>query len=110
MSLPEIELFRVKKLFSRFCEQRIPPDVRDQIKLIYIIKGNKVVLVESRPFFNDPTKWTEMPVAQFEYIFLSNSWSLFAYDSRSRRFPYSKGKLDKLIQEVDTDHTGIFWG
>jgi len=42
VALPEIELFRVNRLFSKFCDERIPPHARDQIKMLYNIKGNKV--------------------------------------------------------------------
>lgn len=110
MSLPEIELHRVNRLFSQYCEQRIPLDARDQIKLLYRIEGNKVILVESRPYYDDPAKWTEMPIAQFEYNESSKSWSLFGYNRNSRRVPYSKGNLEKLLQYVNKDLTGIFWG
>lgn len=110
MSLPEIEQHRVGKLLGRFCEERIPPHARDQIKLLFIIKGNKVILIESRPYFDDPDQWSEMPVAQFEYSKTTKKWSLFGYNRNDRRLPYSKGSLEKLIQDVDKDATGIFWG
>jgi hypothetical protein len=66
MPLPEIEQHRVAKLLNAFCEKRIPPHLRDQIKLAYKITGSKVILIESRPCYDDPTKWSEMPIAQFE--------------------------------------------
>ena len=110
MALSEIEQHRVNKLFSQFCDQRIPLDIRNQIKLLYHIKGNKVFLIESRPYYDDPTKWTEMPIAHFEYTESSRTWSLFGYDRNSKRRPYSKGNLEKLIQDLDKDHLGFFWG
>ena len=110
MSLPETELFRVTKLFTKYCEQRIPLHARDQIKLFYNITGNKVILMESRPVWDDPTKWTEMPIAQFEYSATTKIWSLYGYNRNDKRLPYSKGTLEKLIQELDKDKTGIFWG
>lgn len=110
MPLPEIEVHRVNKLFTKFCDERIPPDARDQIKLLYNIIGNKVILVESRPYYDDPSKWTEMPVAQFEYSATTKIWSLYGYNRNDKRLPYSKGSLEKLIQEVNKDTTGIFWG
>ncbi len=110
MALPEIELHRVNKLFNMFCEQRIPPHARDQIKLLYNIKGSKVILIESRPYYDDPTKWTEMPVAQFEYNETTKTWSLYGYNRNDKRLPIAKGNLEKIIQEVDKEPTGIFWG
>lgn len=110
MPLPEIELFRVNKLFTHFCDQRTPPSIRDQIKLLFNIMGNKVILIESRPYHFDDTKWAEMPIAQFEYSATTNMWSLYGYNRNDKRLPIAKGSLDTLIKEVDTDKTGIFWG
>lgn len=110
MPLPEIELFRVNKLFTQFCDNRIPPEIRDQIKLLFKINGNKVILIESRPYYNDPTKWTEMPIAQFEYSATTKMWSLFGYNRNDKRLPIARGSLDTLIEAVDKDKTGIFWG
>ena len=110
MPLPEIEKHRVDKLISKYCVDRIPPHSRDQIKLIYKINRNKVILYEARPYFDDPTKWREMPVAQFEYCMTTKSWSLFGYNRNSKRLPCSTGTLDKLIKDLDKDQTGIFWG
>ena len=110
MALPETELFRAEKLLTEFCERRVPAHVRDQIRLLFTINGNKVVLVESRPVYDDPSRWTEMPIAQFEYSLAAKSWSLYGYNRNDRRVPVAKGALDVLINEVDADRTGIFWG
>jgi len=110
MPLPETEQHRVNKLFKAFCEKRVPPHARDQVTLVYKVTGSKVILIESRPHFQDPSIWSEMPIAQFEYDASTKAWSLYAYDRNDKRKPYSKGPLEKLIQEVDKDPTGIFWG
>jgi len=110
MSLPETEQHRVKKLLSAFIDKRVPPHVRDQVKLICKVTGNRVTLSECRPYYNDPSTWSEMPIAQFEYDVAAKAWSLYAYDRNDKRKRYSKGPLEQLIQEVDKDPTGIFWG
>ena len=110
MALPETELHRVNKLFTKFCEDRIPPDVRNEIRLLFNIKVNKVILIESRPYYNYPSSWTEMPIAQFEYNLTTKMWSLYGYNSNDRRIAISEGGLENLLQEVNNDSTGIFWG
>lgn len=108
MTLPEIELHRVNKLFGQYCEQRIPPHARGQVKMIYQIKGNKVILIESRPHYNDPTKWTKMTIAQFEYDVESIRWSLYGYSEKSRHLPCIKGRLKELIEVLDKDCSCMF--
>ena len=110
MSLPEIEKHRVDKLLTAFCDKRVPLQVRDEVMLTYKITGNKVFLIETRPYFDDPSKLTEMLIALFEYDADEMVWSLYAYNRNNKRMPSSRGSLDQLIQEVDQDRTGIFWG
>lgn len=110
MALPETEQQRVENLLGRLCEQRSIPD---QVKLQHDIRGNRVTLTESRPLFIDPAILNEVKVAQFEYSPSSLNWTLYWYDRKNRRQPYPTGRnrdtLEKLVIEVDSDPTGIFW-
>ena len=110
MALPETEQQRVDSLLGQLCEQRTIPD---HVKLFYDIKGNRVTLTESRPLFIDPSIWNDVKIAQFEYNPESLTWILYWYDRKNRRQPYPTGRnrdtLEKLIREVDSDPTGIFW-
>jgi hypothetical protein len=110
MALPESERQRVGSLLGQLCEQRTIPD---QVKLHYDTRGNHVVLTESRPLFIDPTIWNEIRIAQFEFAPESGTWTLYWYDRKNRRQPYPTGRnrdtLEKLVREVDSDPTGIFW-
>ncbi|WP_437178211.1 DUF3024 domain-containing protein [Geomonas subterranea] len=110
MPLPDIEQHRADKLLTTFCDKRVPPHARGHVKMTYKLTGNKAILIESRPYYDDPTKWTEMPIAQFEYSATSKSWSLYAYNRNDKRMAYAKGPLEYLIKAVDQDPTGIFWG
>lgn len=110
MALPDTEQQRVDRLVGGLCEQRT---IQDQVKLQYVTKGNRVTLTESRPLFIDPGIWNEVKVAQFEYSPESLRWTLYWYDMKNRRQPYPTGRnkdtLEKLILEVESDSTGIFW-
>ena len=110
MALPETEQQRVDTLLGQLCEQLTIPD---QVKLQHDTRGNRATLTESRPLFIDPTIWNEIKIAQFEYSPESLNWTLFWYDRKNRRQPYPTGRnkdtLEKLILEVASDPTGIFW-
>lgn len=110
MPLPEIEQHRVDKLLTAFCDKRVPLHVRDEVKLTYKISGNKVFLIETRPYFDDPSRWTEMYISQFQYKVEVKNWSLFAYNRNDKRNLYANGPLELLIKEVDKDPYGVFWG
>ena len=110
MALPGTEQQRVDHLLGQLCEERSIPD---QVRLRYDSRGNRVTLTESRPLFIDPAIWNEIKIAQFEYIPETLRWTLFWYDRKDRRQPYPTGRnkdtLERLIREVDSDPTGIFW-
>lgn len=114
MALPPLVRQLIEVKLMKYCERKIPPHVRDKIKLLYKIRGNSVTLIETRPYFRDPNEWTESVVAQFRYDPKSMTWTLYCADRNSRWHFYDLVEptpdLDEIIAAVDDDPTGIFWG
>jgi len=114
MALPEFTKKTVEKTLLDYCDKRVPKHIRDQLRLEFSFKGNAVVLFEVRPVWNDPSRKTEGPVAQFKYNQTKNIWTLYWLDRHSKWHIYdrigSTATFQKLLTEVDTDPTGIFWG
>ncbi|MBT1071046.1 DUF3024 domain-containing protein [Pelotalea chapellei] len=113
MALPDNERESVNTLLKRLCSHRITLYKGENVELKYAVSGNKVTLVESRPFFVDPGVWNHIKVAQFEFSPTACTWTLYWYDRKNRRQPYPTGRnrdvLEKLVDEVTKDPTGIFW-
>lgn len=109
MPLPDTEIERAKNLLDVLCSEKSIGSA----KVGYQIRGNKVSLTESRPLFIDPTIVNTIHVAQFEFVPGQNIWVLYWYDRRDKRVPYPTGRnrdeLEKLVHEVRTDPTGVFW-
>lgn len=114
MSLPALVSQLVDVKLKRFCEERVPLHVREDIRLFHTVRGNSVTIVESRPTFSNRAEWSEMKVAQLRYCPDTREWTLYCADRNSRWHPYydidSSTNLDDLLLEVDEDPTGIFWG
>lgn len=114
MGLPEITKKKVEKTLGAFCERRVPPHVRDKIQLKFFFRGDSVTLFEERPRWDDPKEKTQLNVAQFRFDEATAKWSLYCRDRNSKWHLYQGIKqgasLDYLIDEVDKDPTGIFWG
>lgn len=110
MALPDTERQSADQLLGQLCEQR---NVPGQVSLRYDTRGNRITLFESRPLFIDPAICNEIKIAQLEYSPEAPHWTLYWYDRKDRRQPYPTGRnkdtLEKLIREVDSDPTGIFW-
>ena len=68
MALSQIQQARVTKRLTAFCDARVPPNVRDKLRVGFRIKGNEVVLFEERPEFHASYEWREMEVAKLKYI------------------------------------------
>jgi hypothetical protein len=114
MPIPPQLKSKVEAILDTYCQNKVPERVRDKLKIVYKIRGNKVTLVESRPFYMDPNTWTESVVAQFRYDPGNTCWTLYCADRNSRWHCYEGLKparnLADLLDEVDADPTGIFWG
>ena len=114
MSLSDSIKQQVEKILGPYCVKRIPPHARNQVRLTYGFRGNSVTLFEERPAFDEPERWLKFAVAQFRYHEDSEAWTLYCADRNSRWHNYfeteSTTNLESLLQEVDDDPTGIFWG
>jgi hypothetical protein len=88
--------------------------MRDKVRLKYKIRGNSVTLFEERPTFTDPGLWIDIKLAQFRFDPSDGQWTLYYADRNSRWHLYfgieSTKAFDTLLNEVDDDPTGIFWG
>jgi hypothetical protein len=75
--LPELDIARVR----RWCEQRVPAHVRDQVRVECDVGPRHLTIVECRPPWREGT---------------GSDWT---------RFP-----IDDLLTEIERDPTAIFWG
>lgn len=105
---------QVSEIVGRFCKNRVPPHAQDQIKMLYRIKGNDVIILESRPYWQDKSIWTETPIAKIKYLPDDNAWQLYWQRANGRWFKYPDfsptNNLDELIKEIDIDPHHVFWG
>jgi Protein of unknown function (DUF3024) len=115
MSLPVLIQHIARTRLGAFCERRVPAAVRDQVRLELEFADNQVTLVESRPYFRDPSQWTRLPVARFRFNAAAGTWSLDCPRLREKNgwsaYPVAPSReLEKLIRIVDQDESGVFWG
>jgi hypothetical protein len=114
VSLSEFELKRIEKIFPDFCDKRVPPELRSKIRIEYRVRGDEVTLFESRPVWDDPTKWISGKVARFKKDPKTETWHLYWADRNGRWIAYEPlpfhRDLEKLLAEVDDNRNGAFWG
>ena len=114
MALSEFERKMIDELFSTYCENKVPPHLRHQIKIEFRIRENEVILVESRPHWQGRGEWLSMNVARFTKDGEAAAWNLYWADRNSIWRKYSPlpshRSIEKLLQEVEKNETGAFWG
>ena len=114
MPMPPIQKQLLEQRLTAFCERRIPPHVRDQIRLFYRFRADTATLFESRPYWKNPNHWIDMPIAQIRYDRQKGHFSLYCADCNDKWHRYdpfeSTTDIDAILQEIDEDPTGIFWG
>lgn len=110
--MPELDVARVR----RWCEQRVLPHVRDQVRVDCDAGPRHLTIVECRPPWREDmgTEWTRFPIARLRYAKAAGKWSLYWRDRHLRFHVYDRiapsPHVDDLLQEIDRDPTGIFWG
>jgi len=114
MALSELEQQRVEKIVGAYCRYKVPPHIRDEIRVFYTISGNDVKIVESRPHRQEKDKWTEMEIARLKYDDAALTWQLYWKRASEKWEKYPEFKptsdLNKIVNEIKTDPHGAFWG
>jgi hypothetical protein len=112
MPLSEFTIRLIETKLTEYCNKKIPIHARDQVKLIYKITGNKVIIVETRPYHMNPSVWTETLIAQFRFDHETKKWALYFMDQNSRWHFYDLVKpsadFEDMLKALDNDKTGIF--
>ena len=114
MPLPELVAAQVKRDLGAFCD-RVPDGVSQEVRFVHETRGNGVTLIETRVPFDDPHgTWTRLKVAKLVFDPASGEWSLYWFDRNDRRrllrgVPSTRN-LDRLLEEIEHDRHGVFWG
>ncbi len=99
---------------ERYCDARVPAPLRDEARIEATRRGNSVTIFDFRATWQPGSEeWSRAAVAQLRYSDDDERWSLYYADSNSRWHLYDliePGSVAELLEEIDDDPTGIFWG
>ena len=109
-ALPDLDLARI----HRYCGSRVPARMREEVRVEATHRGRSVTIYDCRPPWQpELEEWSRLPVAQFRYDFDDKLWTLYWADRNGRWHRYdlvASGTIDQLLEEIDDDPNGIFWG
>jgi hypothetical protein len=114
MALSEFTRKLVETKLGKYCRDKAPDEFANEVRVGFKIRGNTVTLFEERPAYFDPDEWVMISVAQFRYDDQRNTWSLYCADRHSRWHRFEDiepvSDFDVLLDVIEEDATGIFWG
>jgi hypothetical protein len=103
-------------IVRRWAEQRISPDVRDQIRIDVDESHHSLTLSECRPPWREDfgPEWSRTPFARLTFTRVGDEWLLECIDGKGGFRPYAHAEptraIGGLLAAIDDDPTGIFWG
>ncbi len=109
-AVPDLDLARI----AAYCDKKVPARFKDEVRVEYEVRGKSVTIFECRPPWHpNLTEWSRMRIAQLRYDPDDHLWTLYCADRNGRwhrYYDYTKGTVEKVLDEITADPTGIFWG
>ncbi len=115
MAFSGLELARIRATVGALVDRRQAPlELQDKVRLELEIDGHRVRIWEVRLAWRDPTSIVRIGVAQFTYTRSRDQWKLYWMRADGKWHAWdpaeNTGHLDRLVQVVDQDRRGGFWG
>lgn len=97
-----------------WCEKRSPQNSKSELVIEPEFDGDDAHVLERRAPWQPDGQWSSLRAATLHYEPSGMTWALRAYDSDERSRPYTRRglgtSLDDVLDELDDDPTGLFWG
>ena len=94
-------------------DARLGPEVADQARLDFSVEANEMTVTERRAPYFGGGEWSAMPLARLR-LEQDASWTLLTTDDEGRwedcLWLDGHQLLEVLLEELDEDPTGFFWG
>ena len=114
MNLSEFEHRRIQRVLTRFCESQVPEQERRQRWLTYRLKGDVVLLRESRAEGEGSGRWVESRSVELRRDPEDRTWSVYVTDLSGGRQRHALlggwEQLEDLLHQVSGEPTAIVWG
>jgi hypothetical protein len=113
MALSELELAGVHRTMAIYIARRRPrPEIRDRLDIGYSVENQSIILHEDRRSYDGSRLIA--PVAKVTWIKAQSTWKVFwmRADLRWHRYEplVTTRTLDNVLDEIDADPYGCFWG
>jgi hypothetical protein len=110
MAIPETDLLRI----GRWCRERVPHDLSDQLRVECDIALRHVTIIETRPPWDGQGEWTRFPISRLRYTAATGLWSLYWSHRNGKYHEYRRKRpttnIQALLDYIASHEDPIFWG
>jgi hypothetical protein len=115
MAFSTVELKQIERLVGPLCRRRSSTRTVARGRLAYDVTGHRVVVVEARPIWNEPTAdWSRHPVAKLAFVRKTGLWYLLWPRTARKWTRYGplpcSSELRDLVAQIDSDPHCCFFG
>ncbi len=114
MSFSEFEQKRIQRILTRFCESEVPEQERSQRRLTYGLKGDIVLLRESRAEGDGSGRWVAARSVELRRNPVDRTWSAYVTDPSGTRQPHALldgwENFEDLLDQLSGEPSAIVWG
>jgi hypothetical protein len=93
---------------------RPPADIRDKVDIGYSFKNNTLTIQETRPYWRDPVRKIDIPVAKAKYVKSKDIWKIYWQRASGKWETYGPqpecSNLQTFFRLLQNDPHGCFWG
>ena len=116
MAFNDIEIGKIRIEMKKFLEKRRPPlHITDEVDLDFRIDDQSIIIYEIRKNYMDENgAEIVIDIAKTTYTKTSKKWKLFWMRSDLKWHGYQdyllSDELNKVLEVIDIDEFGCFWG
>ena len=114
MPIPIDTLIIAESALDAYIVTPLPEHTRGKIRYGYVTRGMSTTLFEEHPRFMRQSEWTRTDIARFRYNKTQDKWTLYYRDRNNKWHPFPPAEptseFEALLDIVEEDPTGIFWG
>jgi hypothetical protein len=114
MALPETDFARVRRWVD--AKNDDAGEHIDEMRIEIDVDARAITILDCRPPWHEDfgSQWIRQEVARLRYTGSTGTWRLYWPDRNGKFHAYDDvtptAKVQRLLDEIDADPMGIFWG
>lgn len=114
MAISEFEQKRFEKPVRKYCENKYPKHIRNELYLDYRLEDQSIVLFTVRPQWRNPSEKMEEMIAKATYVKNKSVWKIYWLRQDLKWHGYEPNAevqaIEEFLEVVESDEYACFYG